>query len=803
MIPRGRAFLGALSAASIVVAALAGCGPRLDARLAHLRSLQESGRYGDTLQPLREILSKSPDDPEANFLLGLGLMQTGRTPEAVGPLRKAAANDAYATEGGILLASALAASQNYAEAVAATSRVIQKDPRLFSAWAVQAQVHLAEGDYVAALADSDKLSELQPTHIAGGLIRVSALVRLGRFDEAEKAYESVLEKAKASGESTLAARLCVEHAKLIQQRGADESHSEQGMLACVQEYPSDPGVLGAASDFYASHGRREVGEKLWRDAAARAPDSIPLRLGLAHDLVRHGLPDEAEATLVALSEAAPNSTEAWKALAELQRARGELDRALASLDKALAISGDDEGLRLSRGDLLVLRGDLAGAEAVLATLPEGVNHNLLLGRLSFARKEYAQALDALGNALDLAPQNPGARVLAGQAAEHVGDRERAISEYRSALRLDPSINEARLALARQLLAVGNPGEAADLVSPLTGKASAQRGEALRILAVARQEAGDNEGAREAATTLCGLPGGSAAGWVVLANLEERSGGPAAAARLLEHTDLDYTNPAHAEALSALTAALLELHRGEDAEDHVRRAVAAHPDALAFLEIEGQVLMRLGKLEAARASFEKAQQIDPSDGSALAGLAQLEKLAGNPEQAIVLFDRASALEPLNGATAYSAAQLSLAAGKREDAEQRLRRLVRRNPEIIGAANDLAYLLAESGTELDLALRLAERAAASSPTADILDTLGFVHLKRGESERAAQAFRRALEQRPEGATISYHLGLALKSEGDLEGARAAFEKALGHGTFPERGMVESELAQLAATPDEARH
>ncbi|HKE12599.1 MAG TPA: tetratricopeptide repeat protein, partial [Myxococcota bacterium] len=532
-----RASLGALSAAGLVAAVLGACGPRFDAKLAHLRSLQESGHYDETLQPLREILSKSPDNPDANFLLGLSLMQTGHTPDAVGPLRKAAASDAYATEGGILLASAFMAGQAYAEAVTATSRVIQKEPALYSAWAVRAQAHLAEGDFAGALADADKLVELQPEQIAGHLIRASALQRLGRLDDVEQTYALVLEKAKATGESALAARVCVERAKLARVRGADDPHTEQAMLACVAEYPADPGVLGAASDFYASSGRIAEGEKLWRDAAARSPDSIPLRLGFAHDLARHGLVDDAEETLVSLTQSFPTSIEAWKALAELQRARGTLDRALASLDQALKSSAGDEGLRLARGDLLVLRGDLDGAEAALATLPDGVSHDLLQGRLYFARRQYPKALDVLGSALNLAPQNPGARVLAGQAAERVGERQRAIDEYRTALRLDPSLGEPRLALARLLLTAGGSGEAADLVWPLTGESSMQRAEALHLLAVARAQAGDTAGARDAATTLRELPGGAPAGWVVLAGLEQKAGGQGAVVRLLEHAKL--------------------------------------------------------------------------------------------------------------------------------------------------------------------------------------------------------------------------------------------------------------------------
>jgi Flp pilus assembly protein TadD len=783
------------------VATLAACGPRLETKLARIRSLQEGGHYGDTLQPLHDILSKNPENPEANFLLGLGLMQTGHTPEAVDPLRKASVSDAYASEGGILLASALVASQAYGEAVAATSRVLEKNPNLFSAWAVQAQAHLAAGDFAGALSDADKLVELEPGQIAGHLIRASALLRLGRLDDVDQTYASVQEKAKASGETSLAARVCVERAKLVRAGGADDPHPEQAMLACVQEYPADLGVLGAASDFYVSRSRTAEGEKLWRDAVARAPESIPLRLGLAHDLARHGLTDDAEATLVGVTQAIPTSTEAWKALADLQRARGALDRALNSLDKALSLSGSDDTLRLARGDLLVIRGDLAGAEAALASLPDGVNHDLLQGRLFFARRQYSKALEVLGSALTLAPQNPGALVLAGQAAEHVGDRDRAINEYRSALRIDPSIPEARLALARLLLTVGSAGEAADLVWPLTGESSAQRAEALRLLAVARAEAGDTEGAREAATTLRGVPGGGAAGWVVLAGLEKKSGGQGAVVRLLERAKLDYSDPANADPLRVLSEALLDTGHGEQAAALASRAVAAHPDMPVFLDLEGRVLTRLGKSDAARLSFEKAQKIDPGDAAALVGIANLEALSGNSEQAIVLLDRASALDPLNGSTAYMTAQLSLAVGHRDEAEQRLRTLVHRNPENAAAANDLAYLLADRGAEPDLALHLSERAVASAPTAETLDTLGYVHLKRGESEQAAQAFRRALALKPDAAITSYHLGLALKAQGDREGARAALQRALRQGPFPERSMAETELAQLAATPEEA--
>jgi Flp pilus assembly protein TadD len=119
----------------------------------------------------------------------------------------------------------------------------------------------------------------------------------------------------------------------------------------------------------------------------------------------------------------------------------------------------------------------------------------------------------------------------------------------------------------------------------------------------------------------------------------------------------------------------------------------------------------------------------------------------------------------------------------------------HPGAAGARNDLAWLLAESGRELERALELAEEAARIDPQPAVLDTLGYVHLQRGEGEQAAAAFRRSLAADPKEPSVRYRLGLALLQLGDSEGARAAFQQALGAGPFPESEAAERELARLA--------
>ena len=796
--PLARSALAALLASVCLVA----CARDRDERLTELRSLHVNGRYAETVEPLRELLELDPGDAEANYLLGVSLAQTGRSAEAIFPLRKAAESDAYAIEAGILVASALVANQAYEEAVQATDRVIQKDPERFAAWVVRAQAHLAAGDLEAALGDGTQLTQLKPDDVAGNLVRALALTRLERVDEAEQTYEAVQARSKDSGDLVLAARACIQGVGVIQSLRHDAAAAEKKLGTCVKEFPADPAVLLAAAEFYTGLGRPAEGTRLWREATEKAPESLALRFGLAQDLERRGLADESEQILSGLTQDFPSSVEAWKALADFQQRRGAPDRAIASIEKALEIDSQDERLRFMRGDLLAQQGRFDDAEAVVTTLHEGPMRDMLVGSLLYGRQRYAESLEAFGRGLARWPENVGAHLAAGRAALRSGDRERAFAEFRAVLRIDPTNADARLELARLEFQNGSPAEAADLLGPVVqpGVRPDARAQALRLLAEVRLASGDANGARQAALQLRKLPGHEAAGWVAVANVDRAAKGPAAERATLEGSGLDFTAPANLDALRALIQAQLGTGAQKAALALVAKAVAAHPEDAALRDVEGRTLLATGQVDAARAAFERATDLDPKLAAAVTGLATVEAAQGKPDAAIVLYDRAAQLNPLDGSTAYQAAQLVLASGNVEDAERRLRRVVSAFPDQTGAANDLAWILAERGVDLEFALALAERATAAKPDANQLDTLGYVLLKRGEYERAAQAFRRALGQGRAAPGTSYRLGVALKGAGQKDAARTAFETALGAGAFAERGAAESELAALSGSRQE---
>jgi tetratricopeptide (TPR) repeat protein len=128
-----------------------------------------------------------------------------------------------------------------------------------------------------------------------------------------------------------------------------------------------------------------------------------------------------------------------------------------------------------------------------------------------------------------------------------------------------------------------------------------------------------------------------------------------------------------------------------------------------------------------------------------------------------------------------ARLLLDRGDQEGARRELEELLRMAPDNVRAKNDLAYLLADSGQDMERALRLAEEAMESAGQAPLIeDTLGYVYLKRGLLEPALRHFEHAglvaKRMGVERPVIAYHRGLTLARMGRTEEARRAFEEAL---------------------------
>src|SRR5690606_17581996 len=267
---------------------------------------------------------------------------------------------------------------------------------------------------------------------------------------------------------------------------------------------------------------------------------------------------------------------------------------------------------------------------------------------------------------------------------------------------------------------------------------------------------------------------------------------------IQAAGLDRSDPANADVLRLELDLLVA--RGETARAlaRVERALARHPDAVAFLDLHGRLLALSGRGGEARAAFARALALAPEHAPSLAASGALALAAGDLPGALAAFDRAVAADPTDVESAHRAAQIALAQGDPAGAERRLRAVLLRAPALAGAANDLAWLLAEQGRELDFALALAERAMRLAPAPDprIADTLAAVQLALGDAPAAAATLEAAIAAHPEAGLLHYRLGRAREQAGDAQAALAAYRTALDDAAFTEAEAARAEIARLEA-------
>jgi len=116
-------------------------------------------------------------------------------------------------------------------------------------------------------------------------------------------------------------------------------------------------------------------------------------------------------------------------------------------------------------------------------------------------------------------------------------------------------------------------------------------------------------------------------------------------------------------------------------------------------------------------------------------------------------------------------------KHDLSKEHYRSALKINPDFAPAANNLAYLLAEKGENLDEALGLAQKAKEKlSQDPGVMDTLGWIYFKKGLYDSAIGELSESAEKLPDNPVVFYHLGMAHLKKGDKEKARQALEKAL---------------------------
>ena len=203
-------------------------------------------------------------------------------------------------------------------------------------------------------------------------------------------------------------------------------------------------------------------------------------------------------------------------------------------------------------------------------------------------------------------------------------------------------------------------------------------------------------------------------------------------------------------------------------------------------------VRAERYEEAIKNYNTVLAKDPRSADVLFKLAETYRRKGDLNQAIESFRKSSQAAPNDPGPLLQLGLLLDGTGRRDQSKPIYEQVLRVQPDHAVALNNLAYIKAEEGTDLDSALSMAQRAFASAPNSpDITDTLGWVYIRKNLSQEAVRLFTDLVKKYPASPVYRLHFAMALKQKGDLPAAKRELQAALNSGPSKDEAAKIQEL------------
>jgi tetratricopeptide (TPR) repeat protein len=696
------------------------------------------------------------------------------------------------------------ADRKYAEAAVEYKNAVSLDEQFGEARLGLAGAHLSLGEYRAAMEEFLRAAELLPEDAAAQLQAARFLLLSRRFDEARTRADAVLARDPANVDAQITKATAI--AKLV-----DLSSGIIELQAAIEMDPQDPRAYMLIGAMHRGQNHPAEAEAAFRKAVEVSPRSIDALHALAAFYVSAGRESDAEVWLRRAVETHPTSVDGHRRLAALLIATGRAADAEAPL-KSAAQSTQQPAAQIALADYYLSQQRVADARYLLQRLALADGEGFAPAKIRLARIEYGggnepQGYSALAEVLAKDPRNIDAMNLRTQFLMGEQKDAEAFESAQAAMMVAPGSAAARRLLAELHARRGNVEEAIRLLdnarelhpASLSMKLRlvelyVQKGDATRAVRLAREAVDESRGAvaarlmRAKALTAAGdLAGAENDLTTIVAEMPELSGAhaqlgelqlrrkdPAAARRSFERAlSLD---PKSFDGFRGMVALdLLEGHP-ERVRTVIDERLKATPNNPALLALSANVYGAGGDLFNQEAALSRLVELEPGNVRAFISLASIYTRTNRLNEARGRF------APVTTGAAAVGAQTMVgllyeAQNKKKEAQQVYERLLAARPEAAVAANNLAWLYAESGGNLDEALKLARQATRRHPDSpEFNDTLGWVSLKKGLVPDAVRALEATVRQRGDNPQFRYHLGVAYTQARDTTKAAEQLQAAL---------------------------
>ncbi|MCM2316714.1 MAG: protein kinase [Thermoanaerobaculia bacterium] len=260
-------------------------------------------------------------------------------------------------------------------------------------------------------------------------------------------------------------------------------------------------------------------------------------------------------------------------------------------------------------------------------------------------------------------------------------------------------------------------------------------------------------------------------------------------------------PGDAETILAYADLLDRQNREKEAEEQILKAIALRPGNWSGHNRLGTFFVRRGRNAEALKAFGEAERLTPENNFVITNIGATLQSMGRYDEAVAAYQRSIRVRP-TGPAYNNLGALLYYLGRYDDAVDAFERATALDPtdyQIWGGLGDSLRWSEKGKAKAPAAFRkaieLAEKELELSPRDPmLLSVLAVCQAKAGDTVRAVQTARLAVETAPENAIVSYYAGIAMEVAGQRQEAVTMIKYALEHGYTQEEARREPELRAL---------
>jgi len=624
----------------------------------------------------------------------------------------------------------------YDDAKARAAALVKKNPNDVEALLLSANAMAGLKDPAGATKEVEEALKVAPEDSRAFLSLGGIQMRSGAFKEAEQSYRRAIALKPSSVEGHLAL------ANFLFSSG-HYADAEQELKQSVALDSNNVIANRMLAALYMGTNRRAEAEQPLKVVAdvTKVPAA---RFQLADYYVAVGRPEDAKKLLTGLAENRVTFARAEGMLASIDYRSGRTKDAHARLDKLLARAPKEPSALLLRAQWLT------------------------------SEHKVDEAVDAAKAAVTADPQSAMAQYALGVAYSLRGNIQDAIAAYNDALRLNPRFESARIQLSRVNLIKGDNLGALRYAQEAT-QASPRSVDARIALVRSQLALNDLESAQKEVAELLRLFPNVPDVHVVSGTLQALRNNNAAARAAYTHA-LNLS-PQHLDAFGGLIAIDLKEKHFDEAVRRLESELSKRPNSVELLILAGAVYGQAGQQKNAEQALLRLVSLDPTSMTGYGMLARLYVKEQRLDEARKQFEVLAKHEPRAAGPRTMIGVILEAQGRREEAKKAYEATVADLQTAPVAANNLAFMYAEDGKNLDTALQLASTAKKLLPeSSEVDDTLGWVYYKKDLASLAIPPLEDSLKRRPNDPSVLYHLGMTYAKFGNKAKSREVLERAL---------------------------